>query len=201
MYKSSCSKWLFLADADTRNRLEVFLHERHSPNAKLRGFFAWAAAPEGSLRAERKPCSPRMFGLLRVRRVCLNDEEKHQISISGMVRAAAMPEAVRTPPYGFRVPQQNASVRQHRLGLRDRLLSTKKIKGLHENDFIMASKIDRVLDRSGPVPRPLAVIWQILCQSSEAVYATHSNPQSARNSDHGHRVRAGEAGRGAVIDD
>ena len=40
---------------------------------------------------------------------------------SGMVRAAATPEAVRTPPYGFRVPQQNASVRQHRLGLRDRL--------------------------------------------------------------------------------
>jgi 4a-hydroxytetrahydrobiopterin dehydratase len=31
-------------------------------------------------------------------------------------------------------------------------LSTKKIKGLHENDFIMASKIDRVHDRSG---RPL----------------------------------------------
>jgi 4a-hydroxytetrahydrobiopterin dehydratase len=26
-------------------------------------------------------------------------------------------------------------------------LSTKKIKGLHENDFIMATKIDRVLDR------------------------------------------------------
>jgi hypothetical protein len=26
-------------------------------------------------------------------------------------------------------------------------LSTKKIKGLHENDFIMASKIDRSLDR------------------------------------------------------
>jgi 4a-hydroxytetrahydrobiopterin dehydratase len=28
-------------------------------------------------------------------------------------------------------------------------LSTKKIKGLHENDFIMASKIERVLDLSG----------------------------------------------------
>ena len=28
-------------------------------------------------------------------------------------------------------------------------LSTKKIKGLHENDFIMASKIDRMLGRSG----------------------------------------------------
>jgi Pterin 4 alpha carbinolamine dehydratase len=28
-------------------------------------------------------------------------------------------------------------------------LSTKKIKGLHMNDFIMASKIDRVRDRSG----------------------------------------------------
>ena len=27
-------------------------------------------------------------------------------------------------------------------------LSTKKIKGLHENDFIMASKIDLVHDRS-----------------------------------------------------
>ena len=26
-------------------------------------------------------------------------------------------------------------------------LSTKKIKGLHENDFIMAAKIDRVLDQ------------------------------------------------------
>ena len=33
-------------------------------------------------------------------------------------------------------------------------LSTKKIKGLHENDFIMASKIDRVFDRPDrPVDR------------------------------------------------
>ena len=38
---------------------------------------------------------------------------------------------------------------QFRLGLRDRLLSTKKIKGLHENDFIMATKIDRIFDCSG----------------------------------------------------
>jgi pterin-4a-carbinolamine dehydratase len=30
-------------------------------------------------------------------------------------------------------------------------LSTKKIKGLHENDFIMASKIDRMADRPGPI--------------------------------------------------
>jgi 4a-hydroxytetrahydrobiopterin dehydratase len=29
-------------------------------------------------------------------------------------------------------------------------LSTKKIKGLHENDLIMASKIDRMADRPGP---------------------------------------------------
>jgi 4a-hydroxytetrahydrobiopterin dehydratase len=28
-------------------------------------------------------------------------------------------------------------------------LSTKKIKGLHENDFILASKIDRMLDGLG----------------------------------------------------
>jgi 4a-hydroxytetrahydrobiopterin dehydratase len=34
-----------------------------------------------------------------------------------------------------------------RLGLCDCSLNTKKIKGLHENDFIMASKIDRLLDR------------------------------------------------------
>jgi 4a-hydroxytetrahydrobiopterin dehydratase len=33
-------------------------------------------------------------------------------------------------------------------------LRTKKIKGLHENDFIMASKIDRVFDRrDGPADR------------------------------------------------
>jgi heme-degrading monooxygenase HmoA len=29
------------------------------------------------------------------------------------------------------------------------------------------------------------VAWQILCQSREAVYAAHSNRQSARNSNHG----------------
>jgi pterin-4a-carbinolamine dehydratase len=34
-------------------------------------------------------------------------------------------------------------------------LSTKKVKGLHENDFIMASQIDRLLDR-GWVARPQA---------------------------------------------
>jgi 4a-hydroxytetrahydrobiopterin dehydratase len=33
-------------------------------------------------------------------------------------------------------------------------LRTKKIKGLHENDFIMASKIDRMFDRrDGPADR------------------------------------------------
>ena len=32
-------------------------------------------------------------------------------------------------------------------------LSTKKIKGLHEDDFIMASKIDRMIDR--PVQTPI----------------------------------------------
>ena len=33
-------------------------------------------------------------------------------------------------------------------------LSTKKIKGLHENDFIMAGKIDRMLGCSGGPERP-----------------------------------------------
>lgn len=31
-------------------------------------------------------------------------------------------------------------------------LRTKKIKGLHENDFIMASKIDRIFNPTGGVP-------------------------------------------------
>jgi len=31
-------------------------------------------------------------------------------------------------------------------------LSTKKIKGLHENDFIMASKFDRIAGRADPPP-------------------------------------------------
>ena len=30
-------------------------------------------------------------------------------------------------------------------------LQTKKIKGLHENDFIMATKIDRIFARTAPV--------------------------------------------------
>jgi 4a-hydroxytetrahydrobiopterin dehydratase len=33
-------------------------------------------------------------------------------------------------------------------------LCTKKIKGLHENDFIMASKIDRMFDQQGGPPDP-----------------------------------------------
>jgi 4a-hydroxytetrahydrobiopterin dehydratase len=31
-------------------------------------------------------------------------------------------------------------------------LSTKKIKGLHENDFIMATKIHRIFNRSSSIP-------------------------------------------------
>jgi 4a-hydroxytetrahydrobiopterin dehydratase len=32
------------------------------------------------------------------------------------------------------------------------LLQTKKIKGLHENDFIMATKLDRIAAERSPVP-------------------------------------------------
>jgi hypothetical protein len=38
--------------------------------------------------------------------------------------------------------------------LRDRF-SKHQDKGLHENDFIMASKIDRMADRPGPTPPEL----------------------------------------------
>jgi hypothetical protein len=54
---------------------------------------------------------------------------------------------------------------------------------------------------NSPRPKAITLTSAFLCQSSEAVYATHPNRQSARNSDNGHRARAGEAGRGAVIDD
>ena len=33
-------------------------------------------------------------------------------------------------------------------------LQTKKIKGLHENDFIMAAKLDRLADEVAPARRP-----------------------------------------------
>src|SRR3954470_24814346 len=33
-------------------------------------------------------------------------------------------------------------------------LQTKKIKGLHENDFIMAAKLDRIADEVAPAGRP-----------------------------------------------
>jgi hypothetical protein len=55
--------------------------------------------------------------------------------VSPNARAAArMPPFLRRPPLCTTVS-----------------LST-KIKGLHENDFIMASKIDRMADRPGPTP-------------------------------------------------
>ncbi len=65
------------------------------------------------------------------------------------------PDAVRMPAYDLRIPKQNASVHadypdvSFGWGYAIVSMSTKKIKGLHENDFIMASKIDRVHDRSG----------------------------------------------------
>ena len=50
------------------------------------------------------------------------------------------------------LPRQKAITQTFGWGYATVSLNTKKIKGLHENDFIMASKINRVLDRSG---RPL----------------------------------------------
>ncbi len=50
---------------------------------------------------------------------------------------------------------------QLRLGARDRLLGTKKIKGLHENDFVVASKIERC--STARVPRPPAVTQPSSC--------------------------------------
>jgi hypothetical protein len=46
------------------------------------------------------------------------------------------------------LPRQKAiTLTSALLGLCYCLSEPKKIKGLHENDFIMASKIDRLLDR------------------------------------------------------
>jgi Pterin 4 alpha carbinolamine dehydratase len=45
------------------------------------------------------------------------------------------------------LPRQKAITQTFDWGYATVSLNTKKIKGLHENDFIMASKIDRLLDR------------------------------------------------------
>jgi len=37
-------------------------------------------------------------------------------------------------------------------------LQTKKIKGLHENDFIMATKIDQIFNRSTKNPRRVMLL-------------------------------------------
>jgi pterin-4a-carbinolamine dehydratase len=45
------------------------------------------------------------------------------------------------------LPRQKAITQTFGWGYATVSLNTKKIKGLHENDFVMASKIDRVLNR------------------------------------------------------
>jgi hypothetical protein len=45
------------------------------------------------------------------------------------------------------LPRQKAITQTFGWGYARVSLNTKKIKGLHENDFILASKIDRLLDR------------------------------------------------------
>ena len=45
------------------------------------------------------------------------------------------------------LPRQKAITQTFGWGYARVSLNTKKIKGLHENDFIRASKIDRLLDR------------------------------------------------------
>ncbi len=80
--------WLVSAAANVKARLFVPIDT--CPRASVLGVrFGWAA----------------MY-----LQTCLNDEKKHQIGFSGMVRPRPTPEAGQTPPYGFRIPQQNASV-------------------------------------------------------------------------------------------
>jgi 4a-hydroxytetrahydrobiopterin dehydratase len=45
------------------------------------------------------------------------------------------------------LPRQKAITQTFGWGYATVSLNTKKIKGLHENDFIMASKMDRLLNR------------------------------------------------------
>src|SRR6516164_7231454 len=52
-------------------------------------------------------------------------------------------------------------------------LSTKKIKGLHENDFIMASKIDRLSSRLIGQPGPSSTSG---CSSIPALHDAHGKP-------------------------
>jgi len=63
------------------------------------------------------------------------------IARMAMSRSAIMPTNLSFSPTGS-TPASICAIRR----AASRIV-TKKIKGLHENDFIMASKIDRLLDR------------------------------------------------------
>jgi hypothetical protein len=81
------------------------------------------------------------------------------------------------------------------------LRGPKKIKGLRENDFIMASKIDRTLDRSG-----LSLDRQQRHGKYFAIQVRPCLPHIRTDNQPVTQITViepepGEAGRGAVIDD
>jgi len=88
---------------------------RHLPDGRGRGT---EGPVRGNLAADRRTATKTGSSVatgtvgcvITTEGVCLNDEAKGQIGFSGMVWAGPTPEAVQTPPHGFRVPQQNASV-------------------------------------------------------------------------------------------
>jgi 4a-hydroxytetrahydrobiopterin dehydratase len=76
-----------------------------------------------------------------------NSQRRAAHRIQRTVRFDNFREALGVFGKSVSLPRQKAITQTFGWGYATVSLNTKKIKGLHENDFIMASKIDRLLDR------------------------------------------------------
>jgi 4a-hydroxytetrahydrobiopterin dehydratase len=76
-----------------------------------------------------------------------NSQRRAAHRIQRTVRFDNFREALGVFGKSVSLPRQKAITQTFGWGCATVSLNTKKIKGLHENDFIMASKIDRLLDR------------------------------------------------------
>jgi 4a-hydroxytetrahydrobiopterin dehydratase len=76
-----------------------------------------------------------------------NSQRRAAHRIQRTVRFDNFREALGVFGKSVSLPRQKAITQTFGWGYATVSLNTKKIKGLHENDFIMASKIDRLLNR------------------------------------------------------
>jgi 4a-hydroxytetrahydrobiopterin dehydratase len=76
-----------------------------------------------------------------------NSQRRAAHRIQRTVRFDNFREALGVFGKSVSLPRQKAITQTFGWGYATVSLNTKKIKGLHENDFIMASKMDRLLNR------------------------------------------------------